>query len=133
MLSNEQKGCENMELQKTFPSVVKYMGSKTDVLDLIEKGFNFFKDDEHEVVCDLFAGSATLSAALRNKVNIISNDIQMYSSVFASVYLENYEWDKYPEITEISNQAYQRVMQFNEMFVSIRTNLIIIGDLHLTK
>lgn len=120
MLSNEQKGCENMELQKTFPSVVKYMGSKTDVLDLIEKGFNFFKDDEHEVVCDLFAGSATLSAALRNKVNIISNDIQMYSSVFASVYLENYEWDKYPEITEISNQAYQRVMQFNEMFVEYK-------------
>ena len=36
-----------MHLQKNFPSVAKYMGSKTDVLDLIEKGINDF-EYEHE-------------------------------------------------------------------------------------
>lgn len=109
-----------MELQKVFPSVVKYMGSKTDVLDLIEKGFNFFDDEKHDVVCDLFAGSATLSAALRNKVNVISNDIQTYSSIFTSVYLENYDWDSYPEITEISEKAAARVKKFNATFPGYR-------------
>lgn len=105
-----------MELQKVFPSVVKYMGSKTDVLDLIEKGFNFFDDERHDVVCDLFAGSATLSAALRNKINVISNDIQTYSSIFTSVYLENYDWDAYPAIAEISKRAAERVKNFNAKF-----------------
>lgn len=104
-----------MRLEKEFPSVVKYMGSKTDVLDLIERGFNFLQRD-YENVCDLFAGSATLSAALRNQVRVISNDIQSYSSVFASTYLSNYDWDDYPEIEEVCNSAFQRFANFNEYF-----------------
>ena len=90
-----------MHLQKDFPSVAKYMGSKTDVLDLIEKGINDFEYD-HEWICDLFAGSSTLSGALRNKVNIISNDIQKYSEVFTNAYLNNYDWDKYPAVSKIT-------------------------------
>ena len=133
MLYNKQKGCGNMKLQKTFPSVVKYMGSKTEVLDLIEKGFNFFKDDEHKEVCDLFAGSATLSAALRNKTNVISNDVQMYSSIFASVYLENYEWSKYPDITEISDMAYQRVKKFNDTFLEYKNKFDYNRELTLSE
>ena len=90
-----------MNLRKDFPSVTKYMGSKTDVLDLIEKGINYF-EGEHSWICDLFAGSATLSGALRNKANIISNDIQQYSAVFASTYLSNYNWDEYADISVIT-------------------------------
>lgn len=104
-----------MLLQKNFPSVAKYMGSKTDVLDLIEKGINYFERD-HEWICDLFSGSATLSGALRNKANIISNDIQMYSEVFTSAYLNNYEWDKYPDITVVSGKASERVIRFMEHY-----------------
>lgn len=104
-----------MELIKEFPSVVKYMGSKTEVLDLIEKGFNYL-DRDYECVCDLFAGSATLSAALRNKANVISNDIQRYAEVFASTYLSNYEWNKYPDIQEVCKKAENRVRRFNHFF-----------------
>ena len=104
-----------MKLIKEFPSVVKYMGSKTDVLDLIEKGFNYLNKN-YDNVCDLFAGSATLSAALRNKANVISNDIQQYSAVFSTVYLSNYTWDKYPNIQEICDKAKQRVDRFNKFF-----------------
>lgn len=104
-----------MHLQKNFPSVAKYMGSKTDVLDLIEKGINDF-EYEHEWICDLFAGSSTLSGALRNKVNIISNDIQKYSEVFTNAYLNNYEWNKYPAVTEITEKASERVTRFMEFY-----------------
>ena len=98
-------------LQKDFPSVTKYMGSKTEVLDLIERGINYF-DNDHEWICDLFSGSATLSAALRNKANVISNDIQEYSEVFANTYLDNYFWDNYPDVKEITNEALERYHKF---------------------
>jgi adenine-specific DNA-methyltransferase len=104
-----------MELNKDFPSVVKYMGSKTDVLDLIEKGFNCL-GKKYDYVCDLFAGSATLSAALRGKVNVISNDVQMYSEVFTNTYLNNYCWSKYPEIKEVVAMATERYENFNNFF-----------------
>lgn len=104
-----------MHLQKDFPSVAKYMGSKTDVLDLIEKGINDF-EYKHEWICDLFAGSSTLSGALRNKANIISNDIQKYSEVFTNAYLNNYEWNKYPAVTEITEKASERVIRFMEFY-----------------
>lgn len=104
-----------MELNKEFPSVVKYMGSKKDVLDLIEKGFNNL-GKEYEYVCDLFAGSATLSAALRDKVNVISNDVQKYSEVFTNTYLNNYDWKNYPDIKEICRRAEERFEHFNDYF-----------------
>lgn len=104
-----------MKLKKEFPSVVKYMGSKTEVLDLIEKGFNFLQRD-YDNVCDLFAGSATLSGALRNEAKVISNDVQMYSSVFANTYLNNYNWDTYPDIEEICAKVESRVRKFNDYF-----------------
>lgn len=104
-----------MKLKKEFPSVVKYMGSKTEVLDLIEKGFNFLQRD-YDNICDLFAGSATLSGALRNEAKVISNDVQMYSSVFANTYLNNYDWNTYPDIEEVCIKAENRVRRFNDYF-----------------
>ncbi|MDE7431771.1 MAG: DNA adenine methylase [Lachnospiraceae bacterium] len=91
------------------------MGSKTEVLDLIENGINYLGRD-YENVCDLFAGSATLSGALRNNARVISNDIHSYSSVFASTYLSNYQWDKYPDIQEICGAADERTRRFNQYF-----------------
>lgn len=104
-----------MKLNKDFPSVVKYMGSKTEVLDLIEKSFNFLQRD-YKNICDLFAGSATLSAALRNHARVISNDVQMYSSVFANTYLNNYKWKSYPDIQNVCKVAALRFQNFNTHF-----------------
>lgn len=108
-----------MELNKDFPSVVKYMGSKTDVLDLIEKGFNCL-GKKYDYVCDLFAGSATLSAALRGHTNVISNDVQMYSEVFTNAYLNNYCWSSYPGIKEIIKMATDRYNKFNNHFAQYK-------------
>ncbi len=104
-----------MEFNKGFPSVVKYMGSKTEVLDLIESGFNYLGKD-YKYVCDLFAGSSTLSGALRGKANIVSNDVQSYSGVFSKAYLSNYEWDELPEAEELVREAEERAKDFDEYF-----------------
>lgn len=104
-----------MKLDRNFPSVVKYMGSKTEVLGLIENGIDYL-DKDYDWICDLFAGSATLSGALRNKANVISNDVQKYSSVFAKTYLNNYDWGSYPNINIIINAVEERVKKFNDFF-----------------
>ena len=56
---------DQMTFTKEFPSVIKYMGSKTEVLDLIEAGFDYL-DRPYKYVCALFAVSSTFSCALSN-------------------------------------------------------------------
>jgi site-specific DNA-methyltransferase len=68
-----------------FPHYVKYMGSKTKILPFIIEGLN--KVHTGRAICDLFAGSCSLSGALGDQIPIISNDIQKYSSVLAKTYL----------------------------------------------
>ncbi|MGJ8697579.1 MAG: DNA adenine methylase [Verrucomicrobiaceae bacterium] len=71
-----------------FEHYIKYMGSKTKLIDrvvekvaAVEKGAG---------VCDLFAGSCSLSGALAGQVRMFSNDIQAYSGVLAETYLNCY-------------------------------------------
>jgi adenine-specific DNA-methyltransferase len=94
-----------LELNKNIPSLIKYMGSKTEIINYVISGLN----EIHKVnqpVCDLFAGSATLAGALRNNdIEYISNDIQLYSSVLAKTYLLHYDWELYPSIDELIIEA----------------------------
>lgn len=68
---------------KGYIHIMKYMGSKRELLPdikdqvakLIPKG---------ATVLDLFAGTASVGAYLRNDYNIVSNDIQEYSKVLAN-------------------------------------------------
>ena len=57
---------------------------------------------DEQVVCDLFAGSSTLAGALRsNNIKFISNDIQIYSSIFTKTYLSQFDWNVYPTAEDI--------------------------------
>ena len=68
-----------------YPHYIKYMGSKTRIMDFVIGAINSVYAGG--AVLDLFAGSASLSGALRNQVAIHSNDIQTYSAVLAAAYL----------------------------------------------
>lgn len=67
---------------------IKYMGSKTKILPFVIKGI----EDAYNggVVCDLFAGSGTISGALGSQVPVWSNDIQVYSAVLSKAYLTDW-------------------------------------------
>lgn len=79
----------NSNIEKTtIPSIIKYMGSKKPIIDFIINNI----EDIHlngAIVCDLFSGSCSISAALRKKYNFISNDIQEYSNVLAQTYFSD--------------------------------------------
>lgn len=104
-----------IRINDDFPSLIKYMGSKTEIIKFIEYGINMIHKTD-QPVCDLFAGSATLSGALRGECNIISNDIQSYSEILSKTYLNTYDWDNYPQIDELCDMAQERVNRFNNEF-----------------
>lgn len=87
-----------------FPSLIKYMGSKTKIIDFIVDGINFVHQKDRPVL-DLFAGSASLAGAIGRQVNFISNDIQEYSKVLSQTYLVSLLNIDVPNIDDIYQQA----------------------------
>ena len=104
-----------IEINEKFPSLIKYMGSKTDLIKFIECGINLIHKKD-QIICDLFAGSATLSGALRGQCKIISNDIQEYSKILATAYLSKYDYNKDIDIDDICNKVLKRVNNFKFRF-----------------
>lgn len=104
-----------LELNNTIPSLVKYMGSKTEIIEYVVKGLNEVHKN-NQPVCDLFAGSSTLAGALRtNNIKFISNDIQSYSSIFTKTYLSKYSWEEYPSIANIISEVEELVIEWREI------------------
>lgn len=66
------------------------MGSKKPILDFVTSAISEVHEDGN-IVCDLFAGSCSISAALRSKYDFISNDIQVYSSILGQTYFSNFK------------------------------------------
>ncbi|MDO4925358.1 MAG: DNA adenine methylase [Turicibacter sp.] len=92
-------------LSENIPSLVKYMGSKTEIINYVVRGLNEVHKD-NQAVCDLFAGSSTLAGALRsNNIKFISNDIQIYSSIFTKTYLSQFDWNVYPTAEDIVKEV----------------------------
>ncbi len=71
---------------RAYPQLIKYMGSKAKIINFVSESIQSIYDGG--VVCDLFSGAASLSGALGASYPILTNDIQHYSSLIASVYLK---------------------------------------------
>ena len=83
--------------QEQIPHILKYMGGKREMLEDIGQavsGMNLNATD----FCDLFAGTAIVSYAFSDEFNVISNDIQAYSSIFGNTYFSNFAVYGEPEI-----------------------------------
>ncbi|MDB4435912.1 DNA adenine methylase [Akkermansiaceae bacterium] len=65
------------------------MGSKTKLIDSLVATISEVHTGQG--ICDLFAGSCTLSGALGHEAEIYSNDIQVYSGVLAETYLNSFQ------------------------------------------
>lgn len=67
---------------------IRYMGNKNKLLDFIIPEILNLTDNE-DVVCDLMSGTCSISYALKEFRNIITNDIQFYSYIIAKALIEN--------------------------------------------
>ena len=71
-----------------LPHLMKYMGSKRELLDFIISSINDL-DIESNWFCDLFSGTSVVGCSLKDEYNVKINDIQIYTSIFANTYLPN--------------------------------------------
>jgi adenine-specific DNA-methyltransferase len=74
-------------LPRQYPQVIKYMGSKAAILPFIAAELSKVHAEGRPIV-DLFAGACAISGGFGHISKIISNDIQEYSAVVASIYLK---------------------------------------------
>ena len=89
--------------QRPYPHYIKYMGSKSKIMDFVLSGINDVHRDGG--LCDLFAGSASLAGAVGDQVAVHSNDIQSYSAVVARAYLTSWRTTSSPTSESILEQA----------------------------
>lgn len=93
-----------MFIPKPYPKLIKYMGSKSKIMDFVVLGLNVMTKKGQPII-DLFSGSATLAGAVGAQHDFITNDIQAYSSVLARTYLESLKNEFIPSATTIVCQA----------------------------
>jgi len=114
---------EKNHTEKTFkldyssevPHIIKYMGSKRELLDFLVPAIQEVYNGE--AICDLFAGTSVLSGAIGHSTNIISNDIQEYSSIFSKTYLGNYNWKRERNIiTDVIKIAQAHVDKVKDLY-----------------
>lgn len=119
-----------MELVKNIPHIVKYMGSKRNILDFVVETILEIRNNNEQRLYDLFAGSAIVSGAFREVMPVTCNDIQTYSKVLGRVYLNNYNWDEYP--SDILDAFIYRVKKRVLEFKSSNPNLSFLYENSLT-
>ena len=90
-------------VQQEYPSLIKYMGSKSKIMGFVLDGINQVFDERP--ICDLFAGSGSLSGAIGQQATVISNDIQAYSAVLSDTYNKTYKKENTPSAEEIIGLA----------------------------
>lgn len=105
-----------------IPHLIKYMGSKRNLIDFVIQSINQVMEPKDSRLYDLFGGTAVVSAAFRNIIPVTCNDIQIYTSVLAKTYLENKEWNQFPEdfiqktINEISSRIEEKINTYGFKF-----------------
>jgi adenine-specific DNA-methyltransferase len=81
---------ESVISPRSYPQVIKYMGSKAALLPFIAKSITQIHAADRPIV-DLFAGACAISGGFGHVGKIVSNDIQKYSATIASSYLHRAE------------------------------------------
>lgn len=126
---------EKLFTPRAYPQLIKYMGSKAKIINFVSESIQTIYNGG--VVCDLFSGAASLSGALGASYSILTNDIQHYSSLIASVYLKpvkqidtesliqdatnNYKKAKSKISVDIDYEGFNSLEEFNEIEIRNRT------------
>lgn len=103
-----------------LPHLMKYMGSKRELLDFIISSINDLNIESNHF-CDLFSGTSIVGCSLKDEYNIQINDIQIYTSIFANTYLHNIK--TLVSLSEL-NRIKERVVFYVEEFSNKYPRLI---------
>lgn len=76
------------EKVKRIPHLLKYMGSKREILYFVTESISSL-NVESEWLCDLFSGTGVVGGSLKDEYKVHANDVQEYSSIMSNTYLLN--------------------------------------------
>jgi adenine-specific DNA-methyltransferase len=112
-----------MTIDQQIPHIIKYMGSKRNILDFVVNTIQEIDPACKMRLYDIFAGSSVVGGAFRNIRPVTCNDIQLYSSVIGQIYLQNYNWEE----TDIDSleEFYGEVCQESERIKGLLSDYII--------
>lgn len=96
----------NMENTSIRP--IHYLGSKLRMLDTVKEAVDMV-DETNGCICDLFAGSGTVSKYFSSYRNVIAADIQMYSNVLCEATMSGIH--RPPNIEKMMNEIMQGDIQ----------------------
>lgn len=131
MLPGDDTVNELLKFNNDVPHIIKYMGSKRELLAFIVDSINEIYEGEN-LICDLFAGTSVLSGALGQNIAMHSNDIQGYSEVLAKTYLGSYDWQQHNNlIEEVIAIAQSHVDQVHSLYPDYHFDYS--GDLSLVE
>lgn len=119
-----------MLIPQSYPSFIKYMGSKSKIIDFVIEGINQIHT-QNAPILDLFAGSASLAGAIGRQVDFVSNDIQEYSKVLAHAYISSKTTKDSPTPEQILLEA-SKIVDANTKNINIALP-IYSSDLSLDK
>ena len=94
---------------RKYPQVIKYMGSKAALLDFIGRGLAELNVEGRPIV-DLFAGACAISGGFGHLGRIVTNDIQGYSAVIGSAYLQRAELIGQYDIVSLAQPIAERAI-----------------------
>jgi adenine-specific DNA-methyltransferase len=98
-----------------YPSLIKYMGSKSKIMGFVLSGINHVRDDRP--ICDLFAGSGSLAGAIGQQATLVSNDIQAYSGLLADTYNRAYRDQSTPSAEHLLGLAGEILLHRKRLLV----------------
>lgn len=105
-----------------IPHLLKYMGSKREILGFVIKSIEDL-DTDSEWFCDLFAGTSIVGCYLKDKYNLHQNDIQSYSAVFSNTYLQDLNNIIGDEcLKQINEKALFFVSEFSKKYINFDFN-----------
>lgn len=110
-----------MQLAQTFqreivpPHLIKYMGSKANIIDFIVDNIHKINVNGSRKVYDLFAGTCIVSAYLNRHCEVVINDVQEYSTILGKSYLKKVQKNDI-EISDFVKQVEEYVRFFKNKY-----------------
>lgn len=108
-------------IRAKLPHLLKYMGSKREIIDFIEESI-IELDVDSKWLCDLFSGSSIVAGTLNYKFNIHANDIQIYSGILAKTYLSDFGHIKLSFLDEVEDKAIELTKQLYSKYPELVFN-----------
>jgi adenine-specific DNA-methyltransferase len=105
--------------ESKIPHILKYMGSKREILDFVISSINELQIKD-TWFCDLFSGTSVVGASLKGQYNVHSNDIQSYSSILAKTYLSDLKSNiPFHTVEVIKNEVSNLVNEFQFQYPNL--------------